>query len=121
MPVLIELLIVLAGVTIVIITVIAILANPAGPAIAGPCRLVVRKWRKDYCSGACPGGKTCVVTSTKPWAWGMGTQAATCACGVVVGPGGGGAVGPGGGGALVNPSGGLPSDIGPVTGDTHPH
>ncbi len=122
--VLIELLIVVAGICIVVITVIAILANPNGPAVAGPCRLVTRSIRKDYCSGTCPPGSTCVVTRTKSWAWGIGgaTQAAACACGLAV-PGGAG-VGPGGAGGRVNPppvgGGAAGTDgIAPVTGDTH--
>lgn len=83
--VLVELLIIIAGVAIVIITVYAILTNPNGPPVAGPCKLVTRPVRKDYCSGTCASGQTCLVTGTKPWAL-FGTQARTCACGTVIPP-----------------------------------
>jgi hypothetical protein len=84
--VLIELLIVVAGVIIVILVAVAILANPNGPPVAGACGLVRRTIKKDYCSGTCPPGQVCVVTATRPWAGGIGgaTQAAACGCAVAV-------------------------------------
>lgn len=115
--VLIELVILIAGVCIVIITVIAIIANPNGPPVTGPCRLVTRTIRKDYCSGNCPGGQTCIVTATRPWAWGIGgaTQAAACACGTVVGIPPAGSVP----GAPSPPPSGGDAGIAPITGSTH--
>jgi hypothetical protein len=84
--VLVELLVIVAGVIIVILVVIAVLSNPSGPPVAGPCGLVVRSIRKDYCSGTCPGGPPCSVTAIKPWGFGLGTQAAACACPIPITP-----------------------------------
>lgn len=119
--VLVELLIVVAAIIIVVLIVVAIMANPKGPPVAGPCRLVTRRFRKDYCSGTCAGTQTCVVVATKPWAWGIfgATQAAACACGTPVGAPPPGSV-PGIPAPAASPSGGTAEDIAPVTSDT-PH
>jgi hypothetical protein len=110
--VLIELLIVVAVGVVVAIIVVAWWIS--GPAVAGPCGLVVRTWRPDYCSGSCPAGSTCVATATRPYGWGLlGVQASACACGRIIG-----AVTPGGliatpsgqpiGTGIADPAGGAP-------------
>jgi hypothetical protein len=114
--VLIEIVVVVGVLSIILVIAIDSLANPNGPQVGGPCRLITRPWRKDYCSGGCAAGQVCVVTLYRPWAWGLGSQAAACSCGTPVTPLPPGsvptipptAVGPGSGG------------IAPVGEDTNP-
>ncbi len=78
-------------VTVVVVVVVAgvviyvglLLFNPVGMAVPGPCRLITRTFLRDYCSGACPPGQSCVPTTTRRYLL-LGTQPATCACGTVV-------------------------------------
>jgi hypothetical protein len=99
-----------------------LLSNPLGPPVAGPCRLVTRRFLRDYCSGACAPGQACVAIVTRPYLL-LGTQAAACACGVVTVAGGAtGTVttpstsGPGSPGGSEVIGGG--SSIAPVTGSS---
>lgn len=44
-----------------------LLSNPLGPPVAGPCRLVTRRFLRDYCSGVCAPGQACVAIATRPY------------------------------------------------------
>jgi hypothetical protein len=106
-------LIIIGFVVLVITMVIVWIANPNGPPVSGSCRLIKRRLRKDYCSGLCAAGLTCVVTATRPWGWVLGKQAAACACGAIVG------IRPPGSVPGVPPPSGNPG-VAPITEKTHP-
>ena len=80
--VLVEVLIVLAGITIIIIVSVGYYTayqKARAAALAGPCGLFAGGLFPDECLGTCAAGQTCTVTATSSYAL-FFTQASACAC-----------------------------------------